>query len=454
LWWQSRNSLSYPAAYAGAIAVGSVTSSRTRSSFSNYGTGLDLVAPGSSIYSTYPNGGYRSLSGTSMATPHVAGVLGLMRSANPDLSVAQARAILTDTAQYAGAAWEYGAGIADAYAAVVASLGDEEPPVQETLTTLSSDKEAYFRGDSLVITARVRDQEGNPLSGASVTFSLSGPNGISLTSTRTTMAGGEATWQLNSGDTTPFGLYTVEANASLEGFVSSADQITFSFIPTRSFETFTVLSADKEAYLRGENASITAVVTDDLGEQKEGASVTFTITRPNGTTLSNTISTNSEGVATWVVSSSPTTLLGTYGITANTTLEGYSSSSATTSLDFVDPIPGTSTSVSTNKPVFQTGERVIISASVLDLGSNSALASASLGLTITRPNGSIIALDGLTDSLGAFSWELGSSADTAAGEYLIQVTASKEGYGSSTGETMVVFETTDLVLFSTGEGNL
>ena len=60
--------------YTSFILVGSTTSADTRSSFSNYGTPIDIVAPGSSIASTYLNGGYASASGTSMATPVAAGV--------------------------------------------------------------------------------------------------------------------------------------------------------------------------------------------------------------------------------------------------------------------------------------------------------------------------------------------------------------------------------------------
>lgn len=115
--------VSYPAAYSGSIAVGSVTSSKTRSYFSNYGPELDVMAPGSNIYSTLPNSRYGSLSGTSMATPHVAGVLGLIRSADPNISVTDARSILNNTAQYAGPALQYGHGIVDAFAALQAIRG-------------------------------------------------------------------------------------------------------------------------------------------------------------------------------------------------------------------------------------------------------------------------------------------------------------------------------------------
>src|SRR5690606_2525953 len=51
--------ISYPAAYDGVIAVGAVDSNRNRASFSNYGTGLDVMAPGVNVYSTVPNNGYQ-----------------------------------------------------------------------------------------------------------------------------------------------------------------------------------------------------------------------------------------------------------------------------------------------------------------------------------------------------------------------------------------------------------
>lgn len=69
------SSISYPAAYASVIAVGSVDQYKQRSSFSQYGSGLDIMAPGSDIYSSTPNNRYATYSGTSMATPHLAGLL-------------------------------------------------------------------------------------------------------------------------------------------------------------------------------------------------------------------------------------------------------------------------------------------------------------------------------------------------------------------------------------------
>ncbi|HLN62829.1 MAG TPA: S8 family peptidase [Symbiobacteriaceae bacterium] len=71
---------SYPAYYSGCVAVASTDSGNNKSSFSNYGSWVDTSAPGTSIYATYWNNTYSTLSGTSMATPHVAGLAGLLFS--------------------------------------------------------------------------------------------------------------------------------------------------------------------------------------------------------------------------------------------------------------------------------------------------------------------------------------------------------------------------------------
>lgn len=227
------SSISYPAAYSSVIAVGSVTSNRTRSSFSNYGSGLEVMAPGSNIYSTYPNSRYTSLSGTSMATPHVAGVAGLIRAANPDISVAQARQILRDTAQAAGSFTQYGYGIVDAHAAVVAASGGSgggttpPPSSTDTVTTVSTNYSYYYRGETVYVTSTVKDSNGVAISNATVNFKITRPNGTSVTATAATNSSGVATYSIGTNYSTATGTYRVDATASKSGYTTSSASTTF-----------------------------------------------------------------------------------------------------------------------------------------------------------------------------------------------------------------------------------
>jgi subtilisin family serine protease len=78
------NCLDMPTELPGVITVASTTQARVKSSFSNFGLNkIDVAAPGSSILSTLPGGGYGLMSGTSMASPHVTGIAALLKSTHP-----------------------------------------------------------------------------------------------------------------------------------------------------------------------------------------------------------------------------------------------------------------------------------------------------------------------------------------------------------------------------------
>ncbi|MEW5994328.1 MAG: S8 family serine peptidase [Candidatus Zixiibacteriota bacterium] len=142
--------------YTTVLSVASVTSSDVKSSFSNYGTWVDVSAPGSDIYSTYSNFGaatYISISGTSMAAPMVAGLALLIRSAMPSLTKEQVDSLIISTADnidslqnplYQG---KMGSGRINAYKALIdlanakfaADVTEGEAPLVVNFTDLSPD---------------------------------------------------------------------------------------------------------------------------------------------------------------------------------------------------------------------------------------------------------------------------------------------------------------------------
>ncbi|MEI6404015.1 MAG: S8 family serine peptidase, partial [Actinomycetota bacterium] len=123
----------FPAAfslfYPGVIAVGSTTNTDERSSFSNYGTPVNLYAPGSYLMSTIGTGGYGYKSGTSMATPMVAGGAAVVLSHDPTLTPAALRTTLVGSARALG----WGAPMLDVASAVGAAPPVAPPTVPQVV---------------------------------------------------------------------------------------------------------------------------------------------------------------------------------------------------------------------------------------------------------------------------------------------------------------------------------
>jgi serine protease len=118
-----RGSVSYPAAYSECLAVSALDPDETLASYSNYGSDVELAAPGTNVLSTWTDDGYDEISGTSMATPVVAGVAGLTL-AQYDLAPTELRDHLKATAVDVGlSSDEQGSGRVDAGNAVTTEPG-------------------------------------------------------------------------------------------------------------------------------------------------------------------------------------------------------------------------------------------------------------------------------------------------------------------------------------------
>ncbi len=96
--FQQGNPTSFPAAYPGVVAVGAIDQADHRAAFSQTGPHIDIAAPGVGIRSTVWNNSFATMQGTSMASPHVAGVAALILSIKPSLTSAQCADILRQTA--------------------------------------------------------------------------------------------------------------------------------------------------------------------------------------------------------------------------------------------------------------------------------------------------------------------------------------------------------------------
>jgi subtilisin family serine protease len=112
-----RDQTNYPAAYDSVMAVASTNEVNEQSTFSNQNNYVEIAAPGSNIYNAYLYGSYRSISGTSQATPHVAGLAALIWSRNRNLTNEEVRALIRNTATDLGARGrdiQYGYGLINA----------------------------------------------------------------------------------------------------------------------------------------------------------------------------------------------------------------------------------------------------------------------------------------------------------------------------------------------------
>ncbi|MGA0081924.1 MAG: S8 family serine peptidase, partial [Ilumatobacteraceae bacterium] len=153
-----------PARAASAITVGATTSSDSRASFSNYGSCLDLFAPGSNITSTVPGNSTAVYSGTSMAAPHVAGLAAVALSLTA-MTPAQLATYLTDTAT-AGIVGSAGTSSPNLLAYLSVSTGTPPPPTPDTPATAPAQPAAPIaeaRNKAAIVTWSLPDDGGSAI---------------------------------------------------------------------------------------------------------------------------------------------------------------------------------------------------------------------------------------------------------------------------------------------------
>ncbi|MEH1012573.1 S8 family serine peptidase [Micromonospora sp. CPCC 206060] len=195
-----------PARTAEGITVGSTTNTDARSSFSNIGTCLDIFAPGSSITSAWNTNdtATNTISGTSMATPHVVGAAALVASANPSWTPQQIRDYLVNNAT-SNVVTNPGTGSPNKLLFVV---NDDNPPANDFSVAVSPTSGSTAPGGSVTATVATATTNG---SAQSVSLSASGlPSGATASfNPATVTSGGSSALTISTSASTPAGTYSV-----------------------------------------------------------------------------------------------------------------------------------------------------------------------------------------------------------------------------------------------------
>ncbi len=208
----------FPASAANAMGVGAIDSSGAMYTYSNTGPEVEIVGPGVSVLSTY-RGGYSSLTGTSMATPHVAGVAALVLADSPSMSNSQVRNQLKNTADDLGHSNnQQGSGGVNACAALNGGAACVPPPPTDEVHTHDIDhwRQGSSKKGNVFIQIWSFDDTEAAESGVAVTVDVQKAGGSSAGGTASTGGDGSVTFQW---DRIGAGTYTsCVTNMSKSGF--------------------------------------------------------------------------------------------------------------------------------------------------------------------------------------------------------------------------------------------
>lgn len=225
---------SYPAYYSNVIATAATDTNDNKASWSNYGSWVDVAAPGVDNYSTMPNHAntigptnYGSLSGTSMATPHVAGLAGLVWATGICSTNSCVRSQIENNADNisgTGFYWTYGR--INAYKAVGGAAPSPTPTPSPTPSPTSTPNPTptptptpsptpvpslvmhvsditmsftkFFNQRTVYTKVTVLDQNNNPVPSANVSLKMTLPSGSTATGSGNTASNGTITFSLRS----------------------------------------------------------------------------------------------------------------------------------------------------------------------------------------------------------------------------------------------------------------
>lgn len=291
------STVGYPASANGVISVGSININNVRAASSNYGTGLGYVAPGVNIISTSLNNGYTSMSGTSMACPHVSAMIALLLSEDPLRTQAQIEAILTSAALDLGSPGydiEYGNGLV------------RSPRFPMTLIAKPS-KEAYDCEKYGAIDIFAYDNLGRPIEEVPINITITTPSGeiIDITGVETDNNGKFTLEMLFNCCKCNLNLGIILRLDEIGNYLVKVDANPTCSLPATVNTSFIVLECglqafvdtNKNSYISIDNGVVMGVVKDTENKVVENAAVKFIITSPTNKKTVVEDTTNNFGLA-------------------------------------------------------------------------------------------------------------------------------------------------------------
>ena len=429
------NTVGYPARYSSVISVAATLSNDEVASFSSRGPELSVAAPGVTIYSTYLNGQYVLMSGTSMACPHAAGTAALILE-NETHTPAEVKNILQETAVDLGAIGPdtaYGHGRINAKAAVEEVLPPSNPLPDFSLSTLSTMVDVKA-GSYVSFTTQVTSLYGfhgkvsldkTAPDDWIVSFS---PPSLSLSPGRSTSA---ATW-VTVPSTASSGMYIITVTAFSW---SVSHHVTVAVNVKASKQAQTLPSAPLNLAATAGNAKID--LSWSAPSSNGGSAITnYRIYRRVASSVESLIATIGNTLAyTDVTAANGQTYY--YRVTAVNSLGESPKSNEASATPSEPTAKMMNVLVTTDKTVYSRGTYGIITITVTDATDGKPLQGVSLSVSFYEPSGSSWRIGVyVTSSSGTKQVGFGFARTIATGTYKVVAIASSAGYQTGVGQAL------------------